>query len=80
MKRQALNKTAWALIATAGLLLASSQAAAQKANIVQTAKSAGTFNTLLAAAKAAGLAETLAEGGPFTVFAPTDEAFKKLPA
>jgi uncharacterized surface protein with fasciclin (FAS1) repeats len=49
-------------------------------NIVEVATSAGTFNTLLAAAKAAGLAETLAGPGPFTVFAPTDEAFAALPA
>jgi uncharacterized surface protein with fasciclin (FAS1) repeats len=49
-------------------------------NIVEVASSAGTFNTLLTAAKAAGLAETLATGGPFTVFAPTDEAFAALPA
>ncbi len=48
-------------------------------NIVTTAKNAGTFNTLLAAATAAGLADTLASGGPFTVFAPTDAAFAKLP-
>ena len=48
-------------------------------NIVETAKSAGTFSTLLAAAQAAGLVETLSTGGPFTVFAPTDEAFAKLP-
>ena len=41
---------------------------------------AGKFNTLVAAAKAAGLVETLSGKGPFTVFAPTDEAFKKLPA
>ncbi|MAT16191.1 MAG: beta-Ig-H3/fasciclin [Planctomyces sp.] len=49
------------------------------ANIVETAANAGTFQTLLAAAEAAGLAETLAGDGPFTVFAPTDEAFAKLP-
>jgi uncharacterized surface protein with fasciclin (FAS1) repeats len=49
-------------------------------NIVEVAASAGSFNTLLTAAKAAGLAETLASGGPFTVFAPTDEAFAALPA
>jgi uncharacterized surface protein with fasciclin (FAS1) repeats len=48
-------------------------------NIVATAKGAETFNTLLTAAKKAGLAETLAHKGPFTVFAPTDEAFAKLP-
>lgn len=47
-------------------------------NIVEVAASAGTFNTLIAAAKAAGLAETLMGEGPFTVFAPTDEAFAAL--
>jgi len=47
--------------------------------IVQTAIDAGTFNNLVAAVKAAGLAETLSGDGPFTVFAPTDEAFAKLP-
>jgi uncharacterized surface protein with fasciclin (FAS1) repeats len=47
-------------------------------NIVQVAASAGSFNTLLAAAKAAGLAELLGSEGPFTVLAPTDEAFEKL--
>lgn len=48
-------------------------------NIVETASAAGSFQTLLAAAKAAGLAETLAGKGPFTVLAPTDAAFAKLP-
>ena len=49
-------------------------------NIVATASKAGAFKTLLTAAKAAGLAEALSGKGPFTVFAPTDEAFAKLPA
>lgn len=49
-------------------------------NIVETAVHAGTFNTLVAAVQAAGLTETLATAGPFTVFAPTDEAFANLPA
>jgi uncharacterized surface protein with fasciclin (FAS1) repeats len=49
-------------------------------DIVQTAVGAGTFNTLVAAVKAAGLVETLQGEGPFTVFAPTDAAFAKLPA
>jgi uncharacterized surface protein with fasciclin (FAS1) repeats len=49
-------------------------------NIVDTAVSAGNFNTLVAAVKAAGLVETLKGTGPFTVFAPTDEAFAALPA
>ena len=47
-------------------------------NLVATAAKAGKFQTLLTAATAAGLADTLANGGPFTVFAPTDEAFAKL--
>ncbi|MHA2424910.1 MAG: fasciclin domain-containing protein [Candidatus Thorarchaeota archaeon] len=48
-------------------------------NIVETAQAAGSFKTLLAAAEAAGLVETLTSAGPFTVFAPTDDAFAKLP-
>lgn len=48
-------------------------------NIVETASATGKFKTLLAAAQAAGLADTLQGEGPFTVFAPTDEAFAKLP-
>ncbi len=53
--------------------------AASAANIVETAMGAGSFNTLIAAAKAAGLAGALAEGKNLTIFAPTDEAFAKLP-
>ncbi len=49
-------------------------------DIVDTAISAGTFKTLVAAVSAAGLADTLKGAGPFTVFAPSDEAFAKLPA
>ena len=49
-------------------------------DIVDTAMSAGTFSTLVAAVTAAGLADTLKSPGPFTVFAPTDEAFSKLPS
>jgi uncharacterized surface protein with fasciclin (FAS1) repeats len=49
-------------------------------DIVDTAVSAGSFNTLVAAVKAAGLVDTLKGDGPFTVFAPTDDAFAKLPA
>lgn len=58
----------------------SPSAAAAMGDIVATADGAGTFKTLLAAAKAAGLVETLQGKGPFTVFAPTDEAFAALPA
>ncbi len=49
-------------------------------NIVDTAVAAGSFTTLVAAVKAAGLVETLNGKGPFTVFAPSDTAFAKLPA
>lgn len=51
-----------------------------EANIVQTAMSTGVHNTLVAAVKAAGLVDALSGPGPFTVFAPTDSAFAKLPA
>ena len=53
--------------------------AASAADIVDTAKGAGSFNTLLAAVEAAGLVDTLKGPGPFTVFAPTDAAFAKIP-
>lgn len=64
------------MIAFAPIAAASSYAA----NIVETAVSAGSFNTLVAAVKAAGLADTLATTENITVFAPTDEAFAALPA
>ena len=50
------------------------------ADIVDTAIAAGSFTTLVKAVQAAGLVETLKGAGPFTVFAPTDEAFAKIPA
>ena len=56
------------------------KAAVSEMDIVDTAVSAGNFKTLVEAVKAAGLVETLRGDGPFTVFAPTDEAFAKLPA
>ena len=49
-------------------------------DIVDTAGAAGSFGTLVTAVKAAGLVDTLKGAGPFTVFAPTDAAFAKLPA
>lgn len=58
---------------------AADQPAAAKEDIVAVATGAGSFKTLVAAVKAAGLVETLRGEGPFTVFAPTDEAFAKLP-
>jgi uncharacterized surface protein with fasciclin (FAS1) repeats len=72
--------SATAVAPTATPNMASPSAAASMGDIVATADSAGTFKTLLAAAKAAGLVETLQGEGPFTVFAPTDEAFAALPA
>ena len=69
------------MIASAmGLIaLASFAAAGEKKDIVDTAVGAGKFETLVAAVKAAGLVEALKGDGPLTVFAPTDEAFAKLP-
>jgi uncharacterized surface protein with fasciclin (FAS1) repeats len=69
-----------AIALTAITAFAAPQAtAASDKNIVEVASSAGQFKTLVAAVKAAGLADTLSGSGPFTVFAPTDEAFAKLP-
>lgn len=61
-------------------LAAQGPAAASEKDIVTVAVEAGSFKTLAAALQAAGLVETLQGKGPFTVFAPTDEAFAKLPA
>jgi uncharacterized surface protein with fasciclin (FAS1) repeats len=64
----------------AGLPTYVSAQAAPTKDIVETAVAAGSFNTLATALTAAGLVETLKGKGPFTVFAPTDEAFAKIPA
>jgi uncharacterized surface protein with fasciclin (FAS1) repeats len=64
----------------AALSLFAAPAFSADKDIVDTAAGAGSFGTLVAAVQAAGLVETLKGPGPFTVFAPTDEAFKKLPA
>ncbi|HSG06981.1 MAG TPA: fasciclin domain-containing protein [Longimicrobiales bacterium] len=68
--------------AAAAILVAPSAASAQmnEKDIVTVAVEAGSFKTLAAALEAAGLVSTLQGAGPFTVFAPTDEAFAKLPA
>ena len=67
--------------AVAGVSLSlMSSAASAAGTIVEVASSNGSFKTLVAAVKAAGLADTLSGKGPFTVFAPTDAAFAKLPA
>ncbi|MEM7490012.1 MAG: fasciclin domain-containing protein [Pseudomonadota bacterium] len=71
-----LRKTLAALAATSAL---AAPALAADSDIVDTAAAAGSFETLLAAAEAAGLVDTLKGEGPFTVFAPTDEAFAALP-
>jgi uncharacterized surface protein with fasciclin (FAS1) repeats len=63
-----------------GLLIGGNLARASNQDIVDTAVGAGQFKTLATALKAADLVETLKGPGPFTVFAPTDEAFAKLPA
>jgi uncharacterized surface protein with fasciclin (FAS1) repeats len=65
--------------ATTPAPLAANEAAAVEKDIVDTAIAAGKFKTLTAALEAAGLVDTLKGEGPFTVFAPTDEAFGKLP-
>ena len=62
-----------------GLTFNAQAADSKKADIVDTAVKAGSFKTLVAAVKAADLVKTLKSEGPFTVFAPTDEAFAKLP-
>ena len=61
------------------LIVPATFAQAGTKDIVDTAAGAGQFNTLVAAVKAAGLVDTLKGKGPFTVFAPTDDAFAKLP-
>ena len=68
------------VLTVAFLVGAASTVRAQQKDIVDTAVAAGSFKTLAAALQAAGLVETLKGKGPFTVFAPTDEAFAKLPA
>lgn len=73
LRRTLLTMTA------ATLLAAPAFAGGMSKNIVDTASAAGSFGTLLAAAEAAGLVDTLKGDGPLTVFAPTDEAFAKLP-
>ena len=71
---------AFGIAALPGLASAQAQPAPAAKDIVTVAVEAGSFETLVAAVKAAGLVETLQGPGPFTVFAPTDEAFAKLPA
>lgn len=87
MKKTLLSFTVSAVVAAVAAFLlaaipgtsASPQKPGQK-DIVDTAVAAGSFKTLAAALQAAGLVDALKGSGPFTVFAPTDEAFAKLPA
>jgi uncharacterized surface protein with fasciclin (FAS1) repeats len=73
------RKTTIAVTTAATLLAGTAFAAGHSKDIVDTAVEAGSFGTLVAAVQAAGLVETLKGEGPFTVFAPTDEAFAALP-
>ena len=75
-----MTKLAIAAVAAVGLTMGALGARAAERDIVDTAVAAGQFETLAVALGAAGLVETLKGPGPFTVFAPTDEAFAKLPA
>ncbi len=74
-----LKLSAATVFAASAFLRPLSAADQDEKNIVEVAAGAGQFKTLVAAVEAAGLVETLSGSGPFTVFAPTDEAFAKLP-
>ena len=77
MKRTSFIAAAFAVALT---LVTNNVTAAEEKTVVAVAAEAGQFKTLVAAVKAAGLVDALNGKGPFTVFAPTDEAFAKLPA
>ena len=79
-KTTAINRLSFLTLFIVLLIPGMHANAQHRADIVDTAVSAGTFNTLAAALEAAGLVETLKEANALTVFAPTDEAFAKLPA
>ena len=72
-------RTSFIAMTAAAAIAGTAAIAGAKKDIVDTAVNAGTFETLVAAVTAADLAETLKGDGPFTVFAPTDEAFAALP-
>jgi uncharacterized surface protein with fasciclin (FAS1) repeats len=76
----AITTMAAVAVTAFGMAVGSTSARAAEMDIVDTAVGAGQFTTLAAALGAAGLVETLKGPGPFTVFAPTDDAFAKLPA
>ncbi len=79
MKSLLTRSIAAAAVLTLGIVAAQAGKAPEK-DLVDTAVAAGSFNTLATALTAAGLVDTLKGKGPFTVFAPTDAAFAKLPA
>lgn len=79
MKRT-LSATAAALLLAVSLAAPATADHHQGKDVVDTAVAAGSFSTLATALEAAGLVDTLKGKGPFTVFAPTDEAFRRLPA
>ena len=81
IRRTMLKSIAVASVAAAVTVFAMGDrtTASEPKDIVETAAAAGSFETLVAAVQAAGLVETLKGEGPFTVFAPTDEAFAELP-
>lgn len=74
-----LSQSIAAVVAVAATIFTSAVSARAADDIVDTAVKAGSFKTLVAAVKAAGLVDTLKSKGPFTVFAPTDDAFARLP-
>lgn len=80
MKRLTLVALALMAMACSSTNRSMSMSNMSKQDIVETAMSAGMFNTLASALRAADLVDTLKGPGPFTVFAPTDEAFAKIPA
>lgn len=79
-----MRSTALAILATAllgaGCCTLCGKSGGNESDVVETAAAAGDFKTLTAALESAGLIDTLKGDGPFTVFAPTDAAFRKLPA
>jgi uncharacterized surface protein with fasciclin (FAS1) repeats len=79
MRLEKLFRKASLALVAAALVAVAAPARAEEKDIVDTAVGAGNFKTLATALQAAGLVETLKGKGPFTVFAPTDEAFAKIP-
>ena len=79
MERRILYALLISSMVLVGMCYAGSTQMAAEKDIVDTAVAAGNFKTLVSAVQAAGLVETLKGAGPFTVFAPTDDAFAKIP-